>query len=68
MSTMIGIHLLPDDKWCVKDYTDSSDPFVSLGIHEATTLFVRHKSIDALIAAANEAKTMLDKVSKEAPS
>lgn len=67
MITNIGIHLIPDDKWSVTDYTDSSDPFVCLAIHEATSLFVRHKTIDALIAAVNEAKALLDKVSSKAP-
>lgn len=66
MSTSIGIHLDPDEKWTVTDCTGGDDPFVGLSIHESTCLFVRHQSIDGLIAAVNEGKALLDKVSKEA--
>lgn len=68
MSTTIGVHLDHDDEWCIQDCTQFDRPFVSMTIHDNVVLYVHPDSIDALVAAIEETKTILDHAGKKEPS
>lgn len=68
MSTSVDVHLHTEDQWLLQDCTRFPEPFVSMTVHDIVILYVRPGSVDALIAAAEKAKTILDKVRKEVPS
>ena len=68
MSTNIGVHLDHDDEGFIQDCTQFNRPFVSMTIHDSVVLFIRPDSIDALVAAVEETKTILDHAGKKGPS
>lgn len=69
MSTDLQVHLYQDDTWHITDMSSGEQPFVALQVHGFTTLFVTgSKAADALVAAAMEAKALLDAIGKDKPS